>query len=158
MTLVGLDGAFVEVRDGTLCQLQESYDENECQASSNAHLRNLMMHSTRQLGSVEGTRTVGSAQRKQEDIFGEEQSQRGFWKGYCQLLPGGRPAEDGVLVVRTDALRNFEQSIIGAPASVDKPMTTDGTKHTANHHRGTLRLFRNQTRATGSSQSDSQVD
>jgi hypothetical protein len=38
VTLQGLDGAFVEGRDGQICQLQESFDENEYQAGSSAAL------------------------------------------------------------------------------------------------------------------------
>jgi hypothetical protein len=38
--------------------------------------------------------------------------------------PAGRLPEDGILVIRTDALREFEQSINDIPAITEKPITT----------------------------------
>ena len=38
VTLQGLDGAFVKGQDGQLCQLQESYDDNQYQTRSNSQL------------------------------------------------------------------------------------------------------------------------
>ena len=40
------------------------------------------------------------------------------------LFPAGGLPEDSVLIVRTEALRTFEQSISGAPADVDRPLAT----------------------------------
>ena len=44
VSLLSLDGAFVEGEDGSICQLQESYDENEYQSGSTAALRKIEEH------------------------------------------------------------------------------------------------------------------
>ena len=44
VTLQGLEGAFVEREDGVICQLQESFDQNEYCSGSKAQLENIKEH------------------------------------------------------------------------------------------------------------------
>jgi hypothetical protein len=75
VTLQGLDGAFVEGRDGQVCQLQERF----------------------------------------------EQRARPAKKSY---YPAGGLPEDAVIVVRTEALREFEQLVNGVTNGPEKPIAT----------------------------------
>jgi hypothetical protein len=125
VTLLGLDGAFVEGQDGTLFQLQESYDENEYQTGSNAHLRKLNERIARDnVGPSKAQELLDQYKKNRKTFLAESKANEDSGKDALNYYPAGGLPKDGVLVVRTDALRKLEQSIIGAPASVDKPMTT----------------------------------
>jgi hypothetical protein len=54
----------------------------------------------------------------------KEKAKRESGKDSGNYYPAGGLPHDSVLVVRTDALRDFEQSINIAPATSDKPLTT----------------------------------
>ena len=121
VTLQGLDGAFVEGRDGQMCQLQEHYDENEYQAGSSAHLERLQMHIADK--GIEGAEAESLLKRHKEQRkeFLEKQRNRPAKENY---YPAGGLPKDAVIVVRTEALREFEQSVNGAPNGPEKPIAT----------------------------------
>jgi len=121
VTLQGLDGAFVKGQDGQLCQLQESFDDNEYQAGSRAHLRKLEEHIARDSIDSSKAQELLDQHKEKRKEFLEKRKAKNDSENY---YPAGGLPQDGVLVVRTNALREFEQSINDAPASVDKPMTT----------------------------------
>jgi len=117
VTLQGLDGAFVKGQDGQLCQLQESFDDNEHQAGSEAHLRKLKEHIARDnIGSSKAQELLDQYKEKREKFLKERKAKKDSGNDSENYYPAGGLPQDSVLVVRTDALREFEQSINGAPA------------------------------------------
>ena len=127
MTLETLDGAFVEGRDGEMCQLQEDYDDNEFQAGSKAALERLK-HRCAEMMVLDPTKK-GAAEaeallnRHEEDRkkFLEKRKARPAQENY---YPAGGLPKDAVIVVRTQALREFEQSVNGVPKGAEKPIST----------------------------------
>ena len=121
VTLQGLDGAFVEGRDGQICQLQENYDENEYQAGSSAALERLKQQIAE--NGIERTEAESLLNRykEQRKEFLEKQRTRPAKDNY---YPAGGLPKDAVIVVRTEALRVFEQSVNGPSVLLDKPLTT----------------------------------
>ncbi|MBK9312620.1 MAG: hypothetical protein IPN12_18275 [Rhodocyclaceae bacterium] len=122
VTLQGLDGAFVEGRDGQMCQLQENYDENEYQPGSSAHLEKLQQHIA--VKGIEGAEAESLLNRHKEQRkkFLEERRARPAKENY---FPAGGLPEDAVIVVRTEALREFEQSVNGTPNGPEKPIAVN---------------------------------
>jgi hypothetical protein len=120
-----LDGAFVKGQDGQLCQLQESYDENEYQRGSEANLRKLKERMA--LENIEPSKAKELLDQHQEErkkYLAERKAKRDAGKHSENYYPAGGLPSDSVLVVRTEALREFEASITDAPVSVEKPLTT----------------------------------
>lgn len=112
VTLQGLDGAFVEGRDGQMCQLQENYDENEYQPASSAHLEILQRHISEK--GIKGAKAESLLNRHKEQRkeFLERQRTRPAKENY---YPAGGLPKDAVIVVRTEALREFERHGNDAP-------------------------------------------
>ena len=108
VTLQGLDGAFVEGRDGQICQLQENFDENEYQTGSSAHLERLKQHIAE--NSIKGAdaESLLNRHKEQRKEFLERQRARPAKDNH---YPAGGLPKDAVIVVRTKALREFEQSL-----------------------------------------------
>ncbi|MEK6244040.1 MAG: hypothetical protein AABM33_06010 [Pseudomonadota bacterium] len=129
VTLQGLDGAFVKGQDGQLCQLQESYDENEYKSGSKAHLRKLEEHIARDdLEPSKAQELLDQHKEKRKKFLEERKANMDSGKNSENYYPAGGLPRDSVLVVRTDALREFEESINGAPTSAEKPLTTTERK------------------------------
>lgn len=125
VTLQGLDGAFVKGQDGQLCQLQESFDENEYQAGSSAQLEKLKQHiACDNIEPSKAQELLNQHKEKRKKFLEERKTKKDSGRDSENYYPAGGLPQDSVLVVRTDALREFEQSINGAPAGADKPMTT----------------------------------
>ena len=113
VTLETLDGAFVEGRDGGICQLQESFDENEYQAGSSAALERLKRHIAE--NNIEGTEAESllNQHKEQRKEFLEKRREKPAKNNY---YPAGGLPKDAVIVVRTEALREFERQ------STDEPL------------------------------------
>jgi len=119
VTLQGLDGAFVEGRDGEMCQLQEDFDDNEFQSGSKAALEKLKLRFAEMMvldpteeGAAEAEALLN---RHEEDRkrFLERRKTRPARESY---YPAGGLPKDAVIVVRTEALREFERQ------STDEPL------------------------------------
>lgn len=80
VTLINLEGAFVERVEGRMCQLQDSFDPRE----------------------------INTPQ-------GKKKLDRSYY-------PAGGLPQDAVIVVRTAALREFEQAVNGVPEAIEKPL------------------------------------
>lgn len=106
VTLQGLDGAFVEGRDGEICQLQESYDDNEYQPGSSAALEKLRRHIAERGIEDAEAESLLNRHKEQRKEFLEIQRKRTAKENY---YPAGGLPEDAVIVVRTEALREFER-------------------------------------------------
>lgn len=121
VTLEVLDGAFIEGADGVMCQLQEDFDDNEYQLGSKAQLRRLEEHIA--IKKIRGAEAQKLLDKHKQDrkIFLEKRDTQNKSNNY---YPRGGLPDDCVFVVRTTALRDFEQSINDEPANVNKPLTT----------------------------------
>lgn len=116
ITLTQLDGTFVE-RDGVICQLQEDEEENEFCPGSEAHGRRIeerIINEELDKAQADDLRQQYAEQRKKFKEKRKSKSRDQY------SYPAGKLPDDAVWVVRTAALRAFEQSI-AEPA--DKPMS-----------------------------------
>ncbi len=79
VTLSGLDGAFVKRPNGVICQLQESFDDNEFQKGSKAHLESLKKHiAENKINKKEADRILSRHAEERKKIFrGESQKKNG---------------------------------------------------------------------------------
>lgn len=98
-----------------MCQLQEDFDDNEFQMGSNAALEKLKLRIV-----VEGMKPKkADALLKQHEenrkVFQEERKSKPAKENY---YPASGMPEDSVLVVRTEALRDFEKAISNQPTPV----------------------------------------
>lgn len=116
VTLLSLDGAFVEGRDGQMCQLQESNDDNEYTAGSNAQLESLNQHIA--ANGIKGAEAelLLNQHRERRKKFLKKTRTKPKKDNYYQA---GGISRDAVIVVRTEALREFEQSINSATAHIE---------------------------------------
>ncbi len=122
VTLQGLDGAFVEGRDGEICQLLESYDDNEYQSGSRAALEQLRLHiETRGIEDAEAESLL-NRHKEQRKEFLEKQRTRPAKENY---YPAGGLPNDAVIVVRTQALREFERHSNDAPLPTSRTHVSD---------------------------------
>lgn len=120
ITIEGLDGTFVEGKDSLICQLQESWDDNEYQIGSTAQLEKLKQHIAKNnIGAAEAEKLL-SQHKEDRKKFLEKKKSRPASESY---YPAGGLPVDSVLVVRTDALRKFEESIKDTPTNAEKPLT-----------------------------------
>lgn len=120
VTLTSIDGAFVEF-GGVYYQLQEDYDDNEYQRGSLADLDKLRMHiATKKLDPTKAEALLNEHKEMRKKFLESRKSQP---KKEHYFPASGLP-DDSVLVVRTDALIEFEQSLKGELDNVDKPLST----------------------------------
>jgi len=120
ITLVNMDGSFVERSGGEMYQLQESFDDDECQSGSNAQLEKLKQRIAENNIEVDEAERLLQQHKEERKEFLERKKGRPASENY---YPAGGLPKDSVLVVRTAALREFEQSINGAQSVAEKPMT-----------------------------------
>lgn len=117
ITLENLEGAFVE-RDGVVCQLQEDFEDNQFQSGSKAYGQALEMRIFEEELSKEDASQLRNDYSEQRKKFLDGRRDRPREDRY---YPAGGLPEDAVLVVRTAALREFEQAIFEQD-SVEKPL------------------------------------
>jgi hypothetical protein len=109
ITLICLEGAFIEGPNGVMCQLQESYDDCEYQSGSKKQLEDIGEYILAySLKKEEADKLIAKHAENREKFLAEiadkERSE------YC--YPGSLP-EDSVLVVRTQALIDLQNQIFG---------------------------------------------
>ena len=120
VTSENIDGAFVQRNDGEMWQLQEDYDDNQYQAGSNAALDGLKQHiADKNIGAAEAEELLNRHKEARKKFLEERKEKRDSGKDSQNYFPAGGLPTDSVLVVRTDALREFEASISGASANSD---------------------------------------
>lgn len=125
VTLQGLDGAFVMLDPNTMYQILESYDDNEFQAGSNGRLRELEQEILLKKIKPEMAKELLAKHKEDRKTFlAKAKERRDAGRDSENYHPAGGLPEDCVIVVRTDALREFEQTINEDTAPVEKPMTT----------------------------------
>lgn len=125
VNLQGLSGAFVTTETNTMYQILESNDENEYTAGSNGSLRELEHQIALKKINPENSKELLAKHKVDRQIFlTKAKEQRDSGRDSENYIPAGGLPEDSVMVVRTDALRAFEQSINGAQDPKEKPLTT----------------------------------
>jgi hypothetical protein len=116
-----LDGIFLKGLDGQLLQVQRTSDDIEYQDGSRAQLEKLKQHITNNnIGEKEAEELLSQHSKKRMEFFEMVASTSAFDDSYPMY---GLP-QDSTLVVRTEALRNFEQLI--ADNEPDINATTNG--------------------------------
>lgn len=123
VTLVGMDGAFVEGRDGLIAQIQDDYDDSPYQNGSTAQLERLKQHIADNILGKEKAEVLLKTHSEDRKAYLERRLTQTASERYYPR--DGLPA-DSVLVVRTDSLREFERAISAPPATADQPMTPNG--------------------------------
>ncbi len=125
VTLVNIDGTYVRDLDGEIWDLQSSYDENEYQRGSVAHLRKLEEQIA--LENIEPSKArelLDQHKEERKKYLAERKAATDAGRDSVNYYPAGGLPSDSVLVVRTEALREFEESINEAPPSAGKPLAT----------------------------------
>ncbi|MEP9324990.1 hypothetical protein PPMP20_17890 [Paraburkholderia phymatum] len=112
VTLTCLDGAFVQQNASEMWQLMESFDDNEFHRGSNAAKKKLELRiALQELSEEEAQRLMMQHAEDRKKFLADRKS----WLDPDSYYPAGALPDDAVLVVRTAALREFEQSLQGAP-------------------------------------------
>lgn len=140
VTLQGLIGTFVEGRDGQICQLQEEFDLNKYKAHSSSGLEKVK-EQINDLG-IKGDQAELLLSRYEEQRIDFLRIRRGLPEEYNCYPAGGLP-QDAVIVVRTEALREFEKH------SSDPPLQTSHTNFSdklAKMNRASMKFWSNADR------------
>jgi hypothetical protein len=119
VTLSNLAGAFVTRNDGQMCQLQEDFDDNEYQDGSNGQLQKLKQYIVQNRIKAAQAKILLDQHKEKRNKFLEERKRK---KESANYYPAAGLPRDGVLVVRTDALREFEASVNDIDPKAEKPL------------------------------------
>jgi hypothetical protein len=123
VTAIILSGALVESQDGQLCELQESFNENEYKAGSKAQLRELKERIARDnIGPPQAKELLNSHKENREKFLQEQRDKQDSGKNSANYYPAGRLPTDSVLVVRTTAIQELVSRISEPVESIEKPM------------------------------------
>ena len=119
VTLENIDGAFVK-SDENWYQLQESFDDNEYSSGSSAQLKNLKNYIA--ANDVDKDRAKQLLDKFEIDrkVFKEKEKAN---KEINNYYPAGGLPLDSVLVVRTKALSEFEESL-NDKSKMERPLGT----------------------------------
>lgn len=130
VTLVAMDGCVVEKPGGQLCWLQEDGGyENDYkinQPGTKAHLAWLKTVGEEKLGKTEVERLLNQHEEERNKFLIGDTREKTYF-------PAGGLSQDSVLVVRTAALREFEQNVAdldgintkGTEENIIKPLATN---------------------------------
>lgn len=110
-----LDGPFVKGLNGQIIQLLNDFDDNEFVDGSRAQLEELQQHIANDGISSDEAEVLLSMHKEKRKNFKETRKSR---SGEGNYYPAPTLPDDSVLVVRTQALREFEASVSGSPTAV----------------------------------------
>ncbi len=120
------DGVLVESEDGKyICQLLVDREYSKYQAGSMAH--GAAINEQIASGKVTGAQAenlLNEYKAQRSDFVERRKENQGWEKEFNNFVPAWKIPRDSVLVVRTSALRKFEQSISAEDQMRDKPLTT----------------------------------
>jgi len=108
VTLIGLDGAFVERQGGLMCQLQQSDDENEFISGSAAQLEKIKEHIASNNVEEEKAKELLNQHKKKREEYLNARKKKNYADDY---YPAGGLPRDSVLVVRTQALIDLQERL-----------------------------------------------
>lgn len=117
ITLTSLDGAFVQ-KGNVVCQLLESFEENEYQTGSLAREKNMEAFIAQNELSSDEIKEIRQKFKLEREEFLKEQKSKTDEQNYYPAA--GLPSE-GVLVVRTKAIMDFINSL---NEGAEKPLST----------------------------------
>ncbi len=121
ITLENFDGTFVEGHGGIMCRIMESFDNNPYQTGSNAQLERIKERIANENIGEKEAEILLTRHKENRKIYLENRESKPRWRDF---YPSGGLPSDAVLVVRTDALREFEQAINGPSEKREKPLAT----------------------------------
>jgi len=108
VTLQGLDGAFVEGKDGVMCQLQESFEQNEFMRGSEAQLEKIKERiASNNLGEEQSKKLLDQHKKNREEYLKKRKNKNQLFNYY----PAGGLPRDSVLVVRTEILIDLQERL-----------------------------------------------
>lgn len=107
VTLISIDGTFIE-SDGVVCQVLESFDENEYQKGSLARERDMETFIATNDLSVDKIKGIRQKFKQEREKYLKVKKSQTDEQNYYPS--GGLPSE-GVLVVRTKAIMDFLNSL-----------------------------------------------
>ena len=116
ITLTNFDGTFVEGSNGQMCQLQDSFGNNEHEPGSREEVEELKQYFAASIGAAEAEKLM-NRDKKNRQKYLEWGGSGDRSKNY---YPAGGLPEDSVLVVRTSVLREFERVAGTEKCSADK--------------------------------------
>ncbi|MFC1814395.1 hypothetical protein ACFL0M_00325 [Thermodesulfobacteriota bacterium] len=106
--LQGLDGAFVENEGGVMCQLQESFDNNEHQRGSNAQLEKIEERiASNNIGEEQAKKLLDQHKKDREEYLNAREKK----DNSADYYPAGGLPRDSVIVVRTQALIDLQDRL-----------------------------------------------
>ena len=116
LTLVCLDGTFVERPNNVMCQLQSDFDDNEYQAGSRAALKQLKQYiAENNIAGPAALALVADHAEKREKLLETRKSRPPSNK----YFPAGGLPPDAIMVVRSEALKEFVDSVNHAPKNTE---------------------------------------
>jgi len=108
ITLTGISGVFVEGENGLICQIQESFNDNEFQSGSKAQLESIKKYIIKNdIEEVEAKKLLMEHSENREKYIAKRN--KNISDDY---YPAGGLPDDSVLVVRTKALLELQDYTI----------------------------------------------
>jgi len=104
VTLMSLDGIYLEKPDGTTCNLRVSFDENECQVGSQAHLDSVdLLINSGNLDKYKVKKLRAETDVARKKYLSDKNNQ----KKEDDYHPASQLPDDAVLVIRTGAIQEL---------------------------------------------------
>lgn len=123
VTLQSLEGTFVQGSDGYVYQLQESWDHNEYQAGSKAQQDKIIRRAKEEGLAPETVETLMAQHAEhRKKLLENMRSREDSGKSDENYYPAGGLPSDSTLVVRTAALRSFEEKLLSDDVLPEKPL------------------------------------
>ena len=118
VTSIVIDGTFVEDVDDkrVMCQIQESYDDNEFQSGSKAQLEGIKEYIIKNNIDESRAKNLLDKHKKNREIFLARNKKKPS-DGY---FPAGKLPSDSVIVVRTQALVYLQNQIMNKEENAKK--------------------------------------
>jgi len=120
VTLCTLDGIFVQ-RDNVVCQLQQDFDDNEYQDGSKAQQEIMERYIANNQLNEHRVKQIRAEFKEDRKKYLEERKSKPNENNY--FPSGGLDEQDHVLVIRTNEITRFIQSL-ESPSSSEKPLTS----------------------------------
>ena len=118
VTLINLEGTFLQKDNLTICQLQESFDDNEFREGSKAQLEKIKIEiELNKISDSEAQNLFNKNVQNRKEYLEKKENTNNYY------YPAGSLPDDAVLIVSTDELRRFEQSL-SEEEQKEKPLKT----------------------------------
>lgn len=120
VTLVAIDGVFLERPGGVMCQIQESFDNNEFQQGSIAQLAIIDAKIASENLDKDKARELLEKHAKDREEYLRKKSEKDRSEDW---FPAGGLPKDAVLVVKTEALLQFIEKASSQTHELDRPIS-----------------------------------